>query len=360
MCRRGVVEEPNDPFASTAAELARLGLVPIPVGGPDGKKPLVNWPRRIVQPDSQALRIWSQRFPGANIGILTKLSQITIVDVDDPGLVGDMEKRFGPSPLITGTPSNGMHFWYRANGERCRNLRRSEGIAVDVKAGGAGKGGFVVVPPSVRPVGPHAGKAYGFIRGGWDDIARLPTIRAGSLPDSMAHAHDKGSSAEPFPHAAATLGERNNTLFHELLSKSRYCAGEEQLIAVGAEINAAFDRPLPDDEVVRTVKSVWGYRERDAVWIGREPHASVSRGDIRAFKGNGDALLLYLVLRTSHPARGEPFAISARAMGKASVIPGWGYVRYRVARDALLRIGLIKQLHWGGNGAHDSSKFVFG
>jgi hypothetical protein len=36
----------NRSFASVAVGLARLGLAPIPVGGDDGKKPLVNWPSR--------------------------------------------------------------------------------------------------------------------------------------------------------------------------------------------------------------------------------------------------------------------------------------------------------------------------
>ena len=88
-----------------------------------------------------------QHFPHANVGVLTKLSVVTVIDVDAPELVAEMEQRFGWSPLVAVTPSDGIHLWYRANGESCRNLRGSEGLEVDVKAGGVGRGGFIVVPP---------------------------------------------------------------------------------------------------------------------------------------------------------------------------------------------------------------------
>ena len=186
------------PYASAAAELALRGLTPIPVGGEDGKKPLVKWPRRRLAPESPAIKQWAEKFASANVGILTKPSSVTVIDVDDPGLLPNMEERFGATPLVTRTPSGGGHLWYRAQGEGSRNLRRSEGLPVDVKAGGSGQGGFVVVPPSVRPSGPHAGKPYRFERGSWDDLRRLPSIRAGSLSIAPADEVSKGSLTNPF------------------------------------------------------------------------------------------------------------------------------------------------------------------
>ena len=40
-----------------------------------------------------------------------------------------------------------------------------------------GLGGTVVVPPSIRPAGRHAGKAYTFAKRPWDDVVRLPTVK---------------------------------------------------------------------------------------------------------------------------------------------------------------------------------------
>src|SRR6516162_992205 len=59
-------------FARAAEALWRAGLLPIPVGGEDGKKPLVSnftkWTRR---PGLSAIRKWIVRHPHANVGIVT-------------------------------------------------------------------------------------------------------------------------------------------------------------------------------------------------------------------------------------------------------------------------------------------------
>ncbi len=47
-----------------------------------------------------------------------------------------------------------------------------------------GLGGTVVVPPSIRPAGWHAGKAYTFAKRPWDDVVRLPTVKRAALHDS--------------------------------------------------------------------------------------------------------------------------------------------------------------------------------
>ena len=69
-----------------------------------------------------------------------------------------MIERFGDTPLKTRTPSGGCHLWYRHNGEPGG---LSPHIPVQLKAAG----GFVVVPPSVRPSGPHADRLYEFVEG---------------------------------------------------------------------------------------------------------------------------------------------------------------------------------------------------
>jgi len=351
------------PFASTAAELARHGLTPIPVGGEDGKKPLVKWPRRRLAPDSPAIKQWKENFADANVGILTKPSNVAVIDVDDPGLLPIMEERFGVTPLITRTPSGGGHLWYQAQGESSRNLRRSEGLPVDVKAGGAGQGGFVVVPPSIRPSGPHAGRPYRFERGSWDDLTRLPTMRAGSLPSLQSKERSKGSVGEPFSvdaNARATgVGSRNDTLFRFLLRNANRCADFDALLGVAIEHNSTFDSPLPETEVVRTAKSAWQYRECDRIWSKGAGRVAISAAEIAALGGHGDALLLLAFLRLQHGARNGPFAVAIRAMSDADVIPGWGRARYRSARNALLSAGPLKMLHRGGDGPNDRSIFCF-
>src|SRR5215831_1143476 len=73
-------------FAKGAETLWRAGLAPIPVGGADGKKPLVarftKWKRR---PGLSSIRKWITKYPGANVGIVTgPLSGVCVVDIDSP------------------------------------------------------------------------------------------------------------------------------------------------------------------------------------------------------------------------------------------------------------------------------------
>jgi hypothetical protein len=70
---RSADEPENDakylgPYAKVAETLWHAGLAPIPVGGEDGKKPLVTsftkWRRR---PSLDTIRRWIAKYPVANI-----------------------------------------------------------------------------------------------------------------------------------------------------------------------------------------------------------------------------------------------------------------------------------------------------
>ena len=78
--------------------------------------------------------------PTANVGILTGLSRLTVVDIDEPYLLDEMLERFEDTPLIIETPRGGFHLYYRSTGER--NRQRLDGLKVDIR----GIGGMVVVP----------------------------------------------------------------------------------------------------------------------------------------------------------------------------------------------------------------------
>ena len=78
---------------------------------PDGKQPTAykwgNWKRR---PGSEFLADMIMTHPDANVGNLTgPMSETTVVDVDDPDLVGTAIERFGNTPVISRTPSGGVH-----------------------------------------------------------------------------------------------------------------------------------------------------------------------------------------------------------------------------------------------------------
>lgn len=344
------------PFADSALSLLEFGLAVIPVEGTDGKKPLVkHWTKGTRRPTRDSITKLVQRHPSANVGVVTRLSGVTIVDVDDPQLAASMRSRFGDTPLIIGTPRGGVHLWYKHTGERCRNLRESEGLAVDIK----GAGGFVVAPPSYARAGPDAGKVYEFISGSWSELANLPAIRPGSLEASQREDNSTlGEKVEPL--CAVRTGRRNGTLFKLLLKQAPYCDTKDDLSDVAETINADFDPPLSDAEVADVVDNASGYEATGNNWVGREQRVFIGESEYRALAGNSDGLHLLTSLRFAHCARTEPFAVSAKAMARHRVIPGWSHGRYRSARNSLQNVGLLRMQHRGGRGAHDPDLYTLG
>ncbi len=340
---------PPGPFRDAAVDLCRHGLAVIPVGGDDGKVPAVTWGKWRRPPGRQFVDTLVQKFPAHNIGAICHLSGVTVVDIDNAELVDLMAGRCGDTPLMTRTPSGGIHLWYRHDGEQSANLRAAEGLAVDVK----GVGGFVVVPPSIRPSGKHAGKTYQFLAGSWADLGRLQRAKPGSLP--------KVDAAAPHALRAVRAGTRNNTLFKLLLRQVRHCDDLDCLLDVAGTINSDFVPPLPDAEVTKTAASVWKTETEGRNWAGRkEAMVMTTATELQILKQNPDAYLLRSILQCSHGASDLPFAVSPKAMADADLIPGWGRKRYETARDWLVANGFLVVVHTGGHHRGDISRFQLG
>jgi len=320
------------PFADAALELHRHGLAVIPLGGDDGKVSLVaRWNRWKHRPGRQFLEQLADKHPTANVGVLTGLSGVTVVDVDDPDLEDDMVVRFGVTPLKTATPSGGMHLWFRSQGER--NRQRLDGLKVDIR----GVGGMVVVPPSVRPTGPHAGKKYTFLEGGWDDLRRLPALKPGSLYDGRGHAVYEGT--------------RGDTLFKFLLRQVRACDVFEDLLDVARTFNdTACIPPLSDGMVVKTARSAFQYETDDKRenWAGGPPRAVFTSNDVKRLSNDPDAFAFLAMLKVTHSARPDPFALAATAMRRENVMPGWGRNKYMAVTKRLTDAGDLDRVYEGG------------
>jgi bifunctional DNA primase/polymerase-like protein/primase-like protein len=334
-------------FAVAAPDLAARRVAVLPVGGDDGKVPLIkHWNRWKEPPGLSAVAKLTEKHPNANIGIACGPSGVTVVDIDDVGLLSLMIERFGETPLKTVTPSGGIHLWYRNSGEGCTALR-AEGLAVDIK----GRGGFVVVPPSVRPAGQHAGRSYGFLVGDWNDLQRLPPIRPGALRTALG--------ARPL--RAVREGHRNNMLFSSLLRHAHACDSIEALYDVGETINADFVPPLESREVAKTIASAWAYEIEGRNWVGKEQRVWLRKSELEALaahRNGGDGALLFLKLRMTHWCR-DQFAVSAKAMTDTETIPAWGVKRYRAALGVLVEVQLLQQVYRGGRYPGDPSLFSF-
>ena len=340
------------PYAETAAELARRGLAVIPCPGADGKSPggavrgFGHWRR---PPSERAIAKFTERFGDANVGVITSLSGVTVVDVDGgPDVVSHVRKCAGDTPLITATPSGGRHLWYRSNGEKNANLRRY-GLPVDIKATGAG---IVIVPPSFRP---SSGVSYTFERGTWDSLPDLPSVDLARLVEGRRY-EQLGEIKQ---------GNRNNALFQFALREARHCDDEAALLDVLTTVNVEQEAPLSDKEVKKIAASAWGYQARGQNWVGGEVRAVIPQSvtsRLLVARHGSDALMLYSVLSQAHGARaqrGEAFAIAANAMAGAKVMGSWSAARIRNARDALLEVNILSRVHRGGRGPGDPDQFRF-
>ena len=342
----------NGPFADAAHEFAVRGLAVLPLGGDDGKSPLIKFGSWKRPPTAGAVEKWIARFGSKNIGIACGPSNIVVVDCDDPKQAGDLEKMFGSTPFVVETPSGGCHLYYRNNGERCHNLR-PDGLAADIK----GIGGQVAAPPSIRPTGQHAGQIYRLVAGTFDDFARLPQVRPGSLPEAIAPRCDRRGIDNA---ASVIVGKRNNFLFDQAMQLARCVDDLEALIDALAGNNSALPQPLDHSEVVKIARSAWSYEERGLNWAGGTERPELTLAGLRDFARKPKALLLLTWLRVAHGARrGAPFAISAHAMETANVIPGWQARNYREERRNLEEMGYLVEVHHGGHGKGDPNFFAF-
>jgi hypothetical protein len=139
-------------FLEAAVGYHARGWSVIPVRS-KSKIPLVPWAQYEHERASlEQIHAWWERWPDANVGVVTGLvSGIIVVDVDVRH-GGDPQQAYGTNPtgLIQRTGSGGWHLFYTypPNGGWVSN-RTNAKDGIDVRA----DGGYVVVPPSVHDTG---------------------------------------------------------------------------------------------------------------------------------------------------------------------------------------------------------------
>lgn len=340
-------------YRNAAPLLSQYQLVAFPLGGDDGKKPLVaNWAklRRSVPGLS--------KFSTANTAIAMRQSKLTVVDVDDRSALPECLDRFGETPVKVET-SRGFHLYYRANGERGMKLRPN--LVADLKTGNA----YVVAPDSIHV---KTGKIYTWIEGGPELLEpsndRLPTIKPGALEGLSRFrqgSKQDAASEPPRDSQGRVLDGRRTDLFAHLRTYAHVCGGSRDgLLAEGRNWGMNYaDPPLTDDEVVKQANGVMKLWEEGRCLVpGSKAHLICDSDLFAAFAGNANAWFLFSKIKMTWGDRLKPFPISDWAMARAGVIPGWGRQRYRAATTALEEIGVIT-LERQGTGTNKPSLYVW-
>jgi hypothetical protein len=312
-----------EPLRDEMARLVRSGLTLLPLGGDDGKSPLLRKWAASVPTLRQCLAIMSG---AASLAFGIRLDSLLVLDLDtdDPELVARLEARFGPSPVHVRTP-RGRHLYYSA-GDFIPALK-SEGLPVDVKTG---PHEYVVAPLSERPDGGRYAYAKGML-----GVDRLPPLRAFT-----------GASGGPSA-ASVAVGERHNRLVKEARAMVELVDDLPELTGNLLAFRDDLPEPetMPDAEVQDIAGYFWRLRLEGKLSKGRDSVFHVHRATLDALRnvpGRSDAVALVVTLFDLHGhAPGKRFPLVWQAMREAGHTD-LSRPRFDAAKRALRDCGAIQ------------------
>lgn len=253
-------------LAEAAIEYVRAGFHVFPLhdaGSKKGKQPRIkNWLNRATSNEAQ-IRRWWEKYPNANIGLLTG-SEVGFYALDiDPRHEGDKSlarliKQHGQLPVtvMQHTGGGGYHYLFR-----CPNPQRNRtGVlsGIDIK----GDGGYIVASPSIHPDTKQHYEWEGFPQK--EDIAEPPnwlsSLLAASKPEkcNMLNNVEKKTKTDVIP-----IGERNDSLFKTGCSlKSSGISNNEIASALIHSNLTECEEPLPADELRALISSVYSSKPK--------------------------------------------------------------------------------------------------
>ncbi|KKL85475.1 hypothetical protein LCGC14_1954310, partial [marine sediment metagenome] len=216
---------------------------------PRGKKPLIEWggdDNRL--PTRKQVRSWWEKWPNANIAIVTgAISGIVVADVDvDRGAKPEDVAGRTPTGFVVQTGGGGWHFYYAypPGLDRIPNKVGSDGI--DIRA----DGGYVIAPPSIHA----SGELYSSVKEG--DLALCPSwITSPVKPD------DDSGSSEPGWISRLLKGIDRGGRNDACAKLAGYYAGKRIPKDITLEMMFQWNKnnkpPLPRHEISTTVNSVF-------------------------------------------------------------------------------------------------------
>lgn len=259
-----------------------------------GKHPRINWAQFQQRlPTESEVRLWWGRWPDANVIIITGMvSRLVVVDVD-PRHGGDeswrdWSRRYLPNkPVPTSLTGGGGEHWLFEH-PMDEPIRNAAGLlpGVDLR----GDGGYIVAPPSLHE---------SMNRYEWDSAHHPDDVDLYVVPDSLLtliaqHAQGLNGAVErealdiegivdgrtPIP-----SGSRNSTIARI----TGYFAGKvdnlNTVLMIMENINQkACDPPMKDEELQRTVNSIWRReqtkRKASSVVAGESGLPEITQGDL--------------------------------------------------------------------------------
>ncbi|MBF7084187.1 bifunctional DNA primase/polymerase [Desulfallas sp. Bu1-1] len=274
-------------------------------GNPDcrtpGKHPILrDWTNQASTDPAQILKWW-QRWPRANVGIVTgERSRILLLDVDvkgdGPATLAKLEAEHSklPDTPETITGSGGRHVLFKYPQGRTITNRARFAPGLDTRS----NGGMFVAPPSLHASG-----------GRYEWKISFENQPLADPPEWLLNLMDKPRVAEPpaaHERGVITQGERNDTLTSLAGSmRRRGMTYDSILAALLAENRRRCSPPLDDAEVERIARSVARYEPEQ-----KSVNADGEAGGKGEKKGQADLLIeLAESAVLFHDDLQEPFAL---------------------------------------------------
>lgn len=237
-----------------AHEYLDLGFSVMPVGA--DKRPMVEWKRyQDVRPSHSQITHWWDKYPHANVGIITGVvSGILVFDLDSMESRDYVKSRGVPTTPMART-SKGIHIYLDYPSVLVGN-RSDPKIGMDVR----GEGGYVVAPPSTH----ESGKRYE-----WTNLHPWNTAIAPLnqwMIDYCTEPMDNGQPRQKGWQYEVLQGVEDGGRNHAAASLAGRFFNKDLSVVEITEIllmwNERNHPPLPEDEIVRTVASIGARHER--------------------------------------------------------------------------------------------------
>ncbi len=244
------------PIEKAAHEYLDLGFSVMPIGGDDNKKPIEDWlDLQEQRPTHDKIAYWWDRYPQANVGIITGVvSGIFVLDIDSPlGRVYTKERGIPDTPIAA--TSKGVHIYFDYPTNLLGN-KSDKKIGMDIR----GEGGYVVAPPSVH----ETGLMYEWtVWHPWNTrIAESPEwLLKWCEERSLSNERQQGWQNEILQ--GVTDGGRNNaaaSLAGRFFNKDLSVPEVTEILLMWNDRNVP---PLSEEEIIRTVTSMAARHRRN-------------------------------------------------------------------------------------------------
>lgn len=317
--------------AVLTSEISRLysaGFSLLPLGGPDGKKPIVQYRgRKRLTLSLLVNRIANEG--SRTFGLRLKGLLVVDVDTDTPQAREYVEQRFGTSPARVRT-GRGFHLYFRFTGIKPKQVRLP-GISIDFKSG---ENEFVVGPESKRP-------------------DKVVYVSEGRLlpPENLPWFDDLDDSRASEPEPAKCNGRYPQGVRHQMLKRRAHqlAVAADSFADLFANLRAfrewEIERPedFSDTQLEHLALWFWNKREQGNLWGGENSIVQIHRTvvDELARRGDGVALLVYGIVASAHGHKPDArFAIvpdALRASGRLNA----GRRQIYAAIELLVELGLL-------------------